>query len=59
MPSVKVAIDIGRMTQFGVGTYIRTWIFVFPDFLKLKQFLVAVVLIVVLVLLITGRRRSK
>jgi len=47
------------MTELGVGTYIRTWIYVFPDFLKLKQFLVAVVLIVVLVLLITGRRRSK
>jgi hypothetical protein len=56
---VKLAIDIGRMTELGVGTYIRTWIYVFPDFLKLKQFLVAVVLIVVLVLLITGRRRSK
>ena len=23
MPSVKVAIDIRRMTEFGVGTYIR------------------------------------
>ncbi|SPF48982.1 hypothetical protein SBA1_90116 [Candidatus Sulfotelmatobacter kueseliae] len=59
MPSVKLATDIRRMTEFGVGTYIRTWICVFPDFLKLKQFLVAVVLIVVLVLLITERRRSK
>jgi len=23
MPSVKIAIDIRRMTEFGVGTYIR------------------------------------
>jgi hypothetical protein len=59
MRSVKLAIDIGRMAEFGAGTYIRTCVFVFPGFLKLKQFLVAVVLIVVLVLLITGRRRSK
>jgi hypothetical protein len=35
------------------------WAFVFPDFFKLKQFLVAVALIVVIILLITGRRRSK
>jgi hypothetical protein len=58
MPSVKIATDICQIAEFGVGTHIRTWICVFPDFLKLKQFLVAAVLIMVLILLITGRRKS-